>query len=96
MNRRETSDFLDHINKHTEQEIITNMSDIKEYFRRIPWSFTKNHLKEILKIADKNKILYGLFNNEKKFSWWEEKLDFPERLKFGLEIEDIRACSKQS
>ena len=87
MNRRETSDFLDHINKHTEQEIITNMSDIKEYFRWTPWSFTKNHLKEILKIADKNKILYGLFNNEKKFSWWEEKLDFPERLKFGLEIE---------
>ena len=87
MNRRETSDFLDHIKEHTEQEIITNMSDIKEYFRWVPWRLTKEYLKEIIKIADKNKILYELFNNEKKFSWWGKKLDFSERLKFGLEIE---------
>ena len=87
MNRRETSDFLDHIKEHTEQEIITNMSDIKEYFRWVPWRLTKEYLKEIIKIADKNKILYELFNNEKRFSWWEKKLDFSERLKFGLEIE---------
>lgn len=87
MNHRETSDFLDHIKEHTEQEIITNMSDIKEYFRWIPWRFKKEYLKEIIKIADKNKILYELFNNEKKFSWWGKNLDFSERLKFGLEIE---------
>ena len=87
MNRRETSDFLDHIKEHTEQEIITNMSDIKEYFRWVPWRLTKEYLKEIIKIADKNKILYELFNNEKRFSWWEKKLEFSERLKFGLEIE---------
>ena len=87
MNHRETSDFLDYIKEHTEQEIITNMSDIKEYFRWIPWRFKKEYLKEIIKIADKNKILYELFNNEKKFSWWGKNLDFSERLKFGLEIE---------
>ena len=87
MNHRETSDFLDHIKEHAEQEIITNMSDIKEYFRWIPWRFKKEYLKEIIKIADKNKILYELFNNEKKFSWWGKNLDFSERLKFGLEIE---------
>lgn len=87
MNFRETSDFLDHINEHTEQEIISNMPDIKEHFRWIPWSDTKEYLKEILKIVDKNKVLYELFNNEKRFSWWGKKLDFPEKLKFGLEIE---------
>lgn len=87
MNHRETSDFLNYIKEHTEQEIITNMSDIKEYFRWITWRFKKEYLKEIIKIADKNKILYELFNNEKKFSWWGKKLDFSERLKFGLEIE---------
>ena len=76
MNHRETSDFLDYIKEHTEQEIIINMSDIKEYFRRIPWRFKKEYFKEIIKIADKNKILYELFNNEKRFSWWEKKLDF--------------------
>ena len=87
MNCREIRDFLDHIKEHTEQEIITNMSDIKEDFRWIPWRLKKEYLKEIIKIADKNKILYELFNNKKRFSWWGKKLDFSERLKFGLEIE---------
>lgn len=87
MNFRETSDFLDHINEHTEQEIISNMQDIKEHFRWIPWSFTKEYLGKILEIVDKNKVLYELFKDERKFSHWEEKIDFPERLKFGLEIE---------
>ena len=87
MNCRETRVFLDCINEYTEQEIIANMPDIKEYFRRLPWCLTKNYIKEIFRIVDKDKILYELFNNEKKFSWWGEKLDFPEKLKFGLEIE---------
>lgn len=87
MNFRETSDFLDHINGHTEQEIISNMQDIKEHFRWISWSFTKEYLGKILEIVDKNKVLYELFKDERKFSHWEEKIDFPERLKFGLEIE---------
>lgn len=87
MNFRETSDFLDHINEYTEQEIISNMPDIKEHFRWIPWSFTKDHLENILKIVDRNKVLYGLFGDEKRFDWWGEKIDFPEKLKFGLEIE---------
>lgn len=87
MNFRETSDFLDHINEHTEQEIILNMQDIKEQFRWIPWSFTKEYLGKILEIVNKNKVLYELFKDEQRFSWWEEKIDFPENLKFGLEIE---------
>lgn len=87
MNFRETSGFLDHINEYTEQEIILNMPDIKEYFRWIPWSFTKEYLGKILEIVDKNKVLYELFKDEKRFSWWGEKIDFPEKLKFGLEIE---------
>lgn len=87
MNFRETSNFLDHIDEYTEQEIISNMPDIKEYFRWIPWNFTKEYLGKMLKIVDKNKVLYGLFNDEKKFYWWGEEIDFPEKLKFGLEIE---------
>ena len=87
MNFRETRDFLDNINEHTEQEIMSNMQDIKEYFRWIPWSFIKEYLSKILKVIDKNKVLHGLFNDEKKFSWWQENLDFPENFKFGLEIE---------
>ena len=89
MNHREISNFLDHINRYTEQEIIANMSDIKEYFRWIPWRFIKEYLEKILKTVDKSKILYELFKNEKKFSWWGKKLDFSERLKFGLEIEVV-------
>lgn len=87
MNFRETSDFLDHINEYTEQEIILNMPDIKEHFRWIPWSFTKEYLGTILKIVDKNKVLHELLKDERKFFCWEEKIDFPEKLKFGLEIE---------
>jgi len=83
----ETGDFLDHIDEYKEQEIMSNMQDIKEYFLRNPWWYTKEYLDKILKIVDKNKVLYGLFNDEKRFSRWEEKIDFPEKLKFGLEIE---------
>ena len=87
MNFKEISDFLDHINEHTEQEIISNMPYISRYIRWIHWSLTKDYLIEMFKVADKNKILSELFNDEEMFSWWEEKLDFPEKLKFGLEIE---------
>lgn len=87
MNYRETEDFLDHINEHTEQEIISNMQDIKEHFRWIPWSFIKEDIGKILEIVDKNKVLHELFKDEKRFSYWGEKIDFPEKLKFGLEIE---------
>ncbi len=87
MNRRETDNFLENINEYTEQEIITNMSDIKEYLRWLPWDFKKEYFKKLIKVADKSKILYELFKDEKKFLYWEEKLDFPKRLKFGLEIE---------
>ena len=57
MNHRETSDFLDHIKEHTEQEIITNMSDIKEYFRWIPWSF-KRSISAAHSIRPKPKCVY--------------------------------------
>ncbi len=87
MNFRETSDFLNHINEHTEQEIMSNMQDIKKHFRWIPWNFTKEYLSKILKIVDINVVLYELFKDEQRFSWWKEKIDFPENLKFGLEIE---------
>lgn len=87
MNSSETINFLDNISEYTEQEIISNMPYINEHFRRVHWSFTKEYILQILKVVDKNKILYELFHNEKKFSWWGEKLDFPEKLKFGLEIE---------
>lgn len=87
MNFNETSDYLENINERTEQEILANMSDINTHFRRIPWCYTKEYLKKIVKVVDKNKILYELFKKEKNFSWWEEKIDFPETLKFGLEIE---------
>lgn len=87
MNFRETGDFLDHINEHTEEEIISNMKDIKERFRWWPWNFTKECLSKILKNVDKKKLLYELFKDEKKFSLLGEKIDFPEKLKFGLEIE---------
>ena len=73
MDFRDTSDFLDHINEHEEQEIMSNMQDIKEHFRWIPWSFTKEYLDKILKIVDKNTVLYELFKDEQRFSWWEEK-----------------------
>lgn len=84
MNYRETEDFLEHINEHTEQEIISNMQDIKEHFS---WNYIKEYIGKILEIADKNKVLHELFKDEKRFSYWGEKMDFPERLKFGLEIE---------
>lgn len=87
MNFRETSYFLDHINEHTEQEIISNMQDIKEHFRYSTWRVVKEYLNKILKVVNKNKVLYELFKDERRFSWWGEKIDFPERLKFGLEIE---------
>ena len=58
MNFRETSDFLNHINEHTEQEIMSNMQDIKKHFRWIPWNFTKEYLSKILKIVDINVVLY--------------------------------------
>lgn len=87
MDFRETSNFLDHINEYTEQEIIQNMPDIKKHFRWILWSFEKEYLEKILEIVDRNKVLYELFKDEKKFYHWEEKIDFPEKLKFGLEIE---------
>lgn len=88
MNFNEISDFLENINEHTEQEILDTMPHINRYFRTTKcWRFAKEDIERILEIADKNKILYELFKNEKKFSWWEEKLDFPDKLKFGVEIE---------
>lgn len=87
MNFRETSNFFNHIDEYTEQEIMSNMPDIREYFCWIPWSFEKENLEKILKIVDRNKVFYELFKGERKFFRWEEKIDFPEKLKFGLEIE---------
>lgn len=87
MNWEEFEDFFKHINKYTEQEIIKQMPEIKEHFRYLPWNSVKEKIKKIVKYFDKKKIVYELFKDEEKFSWWGEKLDISERLKFGLEIE---------
>ena len=88
MNFRETGEFLEHINEHTEQEIVSNMPYIITYLQNINfWEYTKKYLAQIFKVADKEKVLYELFKNRNKFSLWREKLDFPEKLKFGVEIE---------
>ena len=81
-------DFLEHVDEHTEQEILLNMQEIKNYFYDVNyWKYTKEKLEKIFKIVDRNKVLKELFKNEEKFSSWEEKLDIPEKLKFGIEIE---------
>jgi hypothetical protein len=88
MNFNEIRDFFKNVNEHTEQEILDNMPHINRHFRTTKcWQFAKEDIERILDIADKNKVLDELFKNEKKFSWWEEKLDFPDKLKFGVEIE---------
>jgi len=88
MKFNEISAFLENIDEHTEQEILSNMQYINTYFRQTKyWPFIKEYLEGIIKIADKDKILFELFKDEKKFSLREEKIDFPEKLKFGVEIE---------
>ena len=88
MDFREIREFFENINQHTEQELLDIMPYINEYFREIRcWLYAKKDIEKILEIADKNKVLYEFFKNEKKFSMWEEKLDFPDKLKFGVEIE---------
>lgn len=88
MERRELRDFLESKKKYTEQEILASINSIKEYLLlmyisdcRIPY------IKKLFEFADKNKVLYELFKDEEKFSLWKEKLDIPETLKFGLELE---------
>ena len=81
-------DLIQHPEEHSAEEIESNMSYINNYLREICfWPSIKTYLKKISKIVDKDKILLGLFENEKKFSWWDEILDIPENLKFGVEIE---------
>jgi len=80
-------DFLEHIDKHTEQDIIENMPYIKTHFRRMHFFEIKQYLEKILQVIDKRKVLEQLFKDEQKFSLWKNRLDFPEKLKFGLEIE---------
>lgn len=83
----ETLNFLENIDKHTEQEIISNIPYIKDFFHDTDLQLVKVYFKKISKIIDKNKILNELFKNEKKFLACNKKLDFPENLKFGVEIE---------
>lgn len=88
MKFNEIRDFLDHIDEHTEQEILSNMPYINTYFRQTKyWPFIKEYIEGIIKVASKDKVLLELFKDEKKFFWWREKIDFPEKLKFGVEIE---------
>lgn len=87
MRYNDIRNFLEHLNEHTEEEILSNMPHINEYFRNTGRSYTEEYLREIFKFADQSKVLYQLFKNEKKFRWWKEKLDFTEKLKFGVEIE---------
>ena len=78
MNYTETRDFLKHIDKHTEQEIMASMLDINIYLRDTNyWTLIKHCVEKMFKIVDRNKVLYELFKNEQKFSWRGELLDFP-------------------
>lgn len=88
MNRREVANFLESTKQYTEQDIISNIDIISEYLRMLYLDDRKvKYLKKLFKIADKNKLLYEMFKNEEKFCYWKKKLDFPDKLKYGLEIE---------
>lgn len=87
MNFEEIIDFLDHIDEHTEQEIMLTIKYIKDFFRWNTWSFIREYLYKIFDNVNNTKALYELFKDEKKFSYWEEEIDIPEKLKFGVEIE---------
>lgn len=81
-------DFLDHIEEHTEEEIMANMPHIKYSLPYISfWDSSRNYLLRMFKVADKSKILDELFKDKSRFALWGEPLDFPEELKFGVEIE---------
>lgn len=81
-------DFLDNIENYTEEEIIANMQYIRNSIPYIHfWNSKRNYLLRMFKVADKDKILQELFRDSDKFILWKELLDFPQELKFGLEIE---------
>ena len=90
MNYSEIKDFFDKLDEHSEQEILTVIQYINENCRSNDnWLLMQDFIAKIFKHKniDKSKILYELFKNKSKFFWWGEKLDIPERLKFGIEIE---------
>ena len=90
MNYSEIKDFFDKIDEHSEQEILTVIQYINENCRSNDnWLLMQDFIAKIFKHKniDKSKILYELFKNKSKFFWWGEKLDIPEKLKFGIEIE---------
>lgn len=88
MNYNEIRNFLENVEEYNEQEIMSNLQYIITYLQDMNfWDYTKKYLTQVFKVADKEKVLYELFKNKKKFSFWNKKLDFPEKLKFGVEIE---------
>lgn len=87
MNFGEIREFLKNIDNHTEQEVLSIMQDIKEYITYQYWELKKECMERLFRVADKRKVLYELFKDEDKFVKWKDKLDIPEKLKFGLEIE---------
>lgn len=87
MNIRETRDFLENISEHTEQEILENIQDINIVLHYSTWESIKEYLSAIFSITDRNKVLHELFSDAEKFKGLRKKLDFPEKLKFGVEIE---------
>ena len=90
MNFIETREFLSSLGERSEQEILDNMPYIKEYFCETGyWASIVKHFENICKFANKDRVLYELLKGEERFSVWEEKLDFPEKLKFGVEIEVV-------
>lgn len=84
----EIRDFFESIDNHTEQEVLSIMQYIKEYICTYKyWELTKECMQKLFRVADRKKVLYELFKDEEKFIQWNKKLDIPEELKFGLEIE---------
>ncbi len=81
-------EFLDNIEEYTEDEIMSMMQSIKSSVTYIHfWDNSTNYPLRMFKVVDKYKILQELFRDSDKFILWREVLNFPQELKFGLEIE---------
>lgn len=87
MSYEEMKNFFYNIEKYTEEEIISKMPFIKKYFQEFGLYYTKEYIKNLIKGIDKNRIIYEILKDEEKYIQLKDKLDLPDNLKFGIEIE---------
>lgn len=88
INTKDAEEFINSLSILSEEDILAKLPEIHEYlhFQR-SWNVIKEYVEKIFNYIDKHKAMEELLRNEKKFKSWSEILDFPEKLKYGVEIE---------